>query len=306
MTPDHELMREKILVYEDLDPAERREADQHLEGCEECRNLLAELRRIERLGGREAALPAGGPDRAFATGFAHRADARASLLALEARIEAAGSASAALGAMREPAGALAEPAPPRREIRSGPKPAPISRYLDSARRRWLSVLIPAAAAAALAIVTLWPRPAGEPRLLSGARVLPVSGMRGAGPGWHTGDAFAIELSLTAPSRVVVFHVDPNGAVALLHPEDPAAPIEPSPSGTLRLPPPGMEWRLEPPEGSETFLIAATKHPALDLAAVLEQAQALDAADREARVHAVRLLLEHRIGSVTVVDLRHEP
>ena len=69
-----------------------------------------------------------------------------------------------------------------------------------------------------------------------------------------------------------------------------------------------EWTFEGEPGLETFLVAASRRADLPLAGIAEEAAAATSAmiEREARVRAVKAILESRVGPVQVIEATHLP
>jgi hypothetical protein len=286
MTHNHDHLRELVLVYEELEPEEKRLADSHLGECADCASLLAKLQRLERASDLRGAVPE--LDR-VRLGTAERAAAEASLAALRARV--------ALPATAAP----------------GTAPSPATRPRSAAAALWewahrAPVLVRLAPALAVLLVAwlLWPRPPIAP-LLRGAELARYSGMRGeAGEGFRTGEAFVLRLELAAPARPVVYHVDPEGRIDLLYPGPGEAAPALVPAGAVTLPPEpsGIEWRFEGTPGAETFLVAAARTdrplPRLD------SLRTLPSGSREARIRALASSIEREIGPVRRLEATHRP
>jgi hypothetical protein len=82
MSQEHERRRRQVLMLEDLDGVERERADEHLESCASCRRLRERLLAAEATG-REFARPPSGDDPLGGLSELERAQARASLAALQ-------------------------------------------------------------------------------------------------------------------------------------------------------------------------------------------------------------------------------
>ncbi len=320
MTPSHEEWQELILAYEDLAPEERAQAGEHLAACATCRALLARLQEIERAPGPLGSLPdlAGAAQRLTPE---EAREAAASLAAMRQRLglsahdaRAAGAALRARGWLRPLEAAL----------------RPLGTLLS--RRSAPRLLIPVAAAAALIVVAmrLLPQPGpgvhdlqlipaatlrGDERSAgreSGASVTDGRNVATSGERvWRTGESFFLRFTLARDGFPVVFHVDPAGRIALLHPEGPAAALVRVPGGmTTQLPPAssGDEWAFEGEPGSETFLVAVTARARVDLAGLLEEARraAGDSAERDRAVIGLEALLADRLGPVASLSVRHAP
>ena len=130
--------------------------------------------------------------------------------------------------------------------------------------------------------------------------------------WRTGDAFVLRCPIDAPVVAVLFHVDPEGRIALLHPETADGPFPlASAEGPLELPPPesGIQWFLEGRPGTETFLLAFAEEArdfAGVLSAVIGETGASEESDagRAEVVDQLRDLLERQIGTVRVTEIDH--
>jgi hypothetical protein len=163
------------------------------------------------------------------------------------------------------------------------------------------VLVPAAVLALAAILFLRnPEPALGP-----LQVEPVAITRGTeSPGWREGEAFRLRCDVTRPLFPVVFHLDPEGNLALLHPANPAGPFpRSSPEHPIVLPDPnGSErWELTGAGGRETFLLAAWEEPPRDLEALVADLEKIRAGapDPAAAAELVREALEHVADEVRV-------
>jgi hypothetical protein len=292
MRTEHGRLRDLVLTLEELDGDERREAEAHLAACGACRALLDGVRRAEDRARESGTLPDLANAATYRLDEADRQEAEASLRALHER----------LGLER----ASATPArvPPKlhasregRVFRLRPRPA-----------HGAAALV-AAAAVLIAVLTLWPRPAGPPpSLLGDARIAPTSTLRGVQPsGWHTGDAFVLELDLALPASLVVFHVDPSGRITRLHPGGTGVEPERRPAGRVTLPTAetATEWRFEGETGAETFVIAAIARPDRAREA-LAAGDAVAPGTRAERLRALQAALEKPSGAVRTIEVRHEP
>jgi hypothetical protein len=287
MTTDHDALLELVLGYEELDDAARARADAHLATCAACREALDRVRRFEH-GARSLAPPAGFDLPAPAPDAALHAEAERSLAALRARLGLDAEAVAQ------------EPPRPRAVVVPAPRRVP----------RWVHVLAPAAAAAAVVVFALWPRPAAPPPTVHGLAIAPWSGTRGPQDGlWRTGDAFVLRFRLDRPARIAVVHVGPDGHATLLHPGEGEAALPGYAAGDVQLPDPAADvvWRFEGEPGAETFLVAIAESrdvPVRDLAAAV---RALDPrGERDARVRDATALLEKSVGPVRSIEVRHRP
>lgn len=307
--PTHDQLERLILGYEALDAPDRERADAHLASCASCWELLAALQRAEQGARLTGSVPPLDDPRLAQLDPALRSEAEASLASLLVRAGGAGVADGrAEGAAQASPAGLAPPRAPRPAAgeTASVRPGAGRSLRLPPRRRWAALFVPAAAA--VIAVLLWPRPAQEPALLPGARLVPGTSYRSQpSDGLRTGDAFALEFELTRPAPVALVHLDPEGRVSLLIPGD-AALSERFPAGRHRVPSDSaaVEWRLEGSGGRETFLLAASDRelPSGDaLRAALER---LPAAPRAERVRAARELLERRVGLVQVVEVEHRP
>ncbi|NOT35657.1 MAG: DUF4384 domain-containing protein [Candidatus Eisenbacteria bacterium] len=283
MRSDHVAWRERVLAYEESDASERAAIDTHLSECANCRTMLQALRDRE--------------SRAFSTGQLPvepleliGADAEAEQLSANRLVE------------------LLAPPIERQRFR------PASQASNGARTprrlpRWVW-LVPAAAAAALAVVFM-AGPGRErhsiPRIESLA-VAHASLMRGANAAeFHTGDAFHLRFRLTAPGTPIVFALDEAGTAELLYPAI-GVPARRFAAGDVVLPDSVSAeiWTLSDPPGRETFLAGALRDPAPDLTSLqAELARSTGAAtDRAARLHAARDLLERHADSVSEITVSH--
>lgn len=298
MDPTHDPLERLILGYEDLDDGDRARADAHLAGCAACRDLLAALQRVEREAKPQGSLPPLEDPGLVDPALRREADASLERLLAGVGASAPRSGAAAVPGRTPPVPSLeaevAAPAGPARVLRM------------PWRRRWAMTLVPAAAA--VIAVVLWPRPAHEPALMPGARAVHGTQYRGDGAaGFRTGDDFALEFELARLAHVAVVHLDPAGEVALLYPGTGTAP-QILPAGRHRLPADtaAVAWRLEPPGGRETFLIAAAERGLPSSEALTAALAGIAAGPRDARVVAARELLERRAGAVQTIEIEHGP
>lgn len=286
MRPDHATLRERVLAYEELDPAERAEADAHLQSCASCRELLHALQSRESLARTEGRLPPGPVS-----------------LAVEDATDERASVERLLRKLSPPVGA-ATPRPAERAEPSAARPRPARSRIPP----W-AWAVPAAAAA-LAIV-FWGgpgrEPIGAPRLESLA-VEHASAMRGSSDqDFHTGDAFSIRFQLTAAARPIVVAVGDSGAAEVLYPAG-GSPARLFAPGIVVLPDmsAGEAWTFAGPPGRETFLAGSLRGAAADLGFLrseLARATAT-AADRAGRVRAARVVLEKHADSVGEITVSH--
>lgn len=296
----HDTWVELILAYEDLSAEERTRADLHLATCEGCRLMLSRLQAAERTAAQSGALPSLHDRAAYEMSASEEQQARASLAALREQLGVP---------------ALAPPAPPTAEVLAPRR---------SGWRRWMTwTLVPAAAAAVVAVLLLVLGP-GEVGMCPGdLQLVAVSGLRAgetlAGratvpvdgvmlPVWHTGEAFRLRFALAAPGYPVIVHVDPAGRAALLYPVEASEPPARFPAGaSIEVPtrPSEGEWMFEGQTGPETFLVAVqeTNPGWADLAAALESLSPT-AGGRAAVVDEARAWLKRRVGPVSEIAVMH--
>jgi hypothetical protein len=123
-------------------------------------------------------------------------------------------------------------------------------------------------------------------------------------GWKEGDAFRLRCDVTRPMVPVVIHLDPQGAVALLHPTTPDGPfLLSTPEAPILVPDPaGPErWELTGPAGRETFFLAAWEEAPVKLGELVAGLQEISAAapDAPARVERIREALEDAADEVRI-------
>lgn len=279
MEPDHPLWRERVLAYEDLEPDERAEIDAHLATCASCRELRRAL--LER---ETAARPEGA-------------------LELEGAALAPDDETAAAASLER---LVAKLRPPSR--------APLPLDAARRRRRTLTWLVPAVAAAAAAFVAVFVhelRQPGTPApLLHDLSVAPASGPRGSRPAaFRVGDAFVLRFQLARPGIPLVVVVDEAGTTLLLHPTDrrsarvlPAGPVvlPDSASGEL--------WTFSGAPGTDTFLAAGVAERQLDLPRLQAELARIDAlpGPRTARADSARAILARHAGPVQVIEVPYGP
>ncbi|MEN8007406.1 MAG: DUF4384 domain-containing protein [Candidatus Krumholzibacteriota bacterium] len=222
-----------ILAYEDLDTEEKKQADKILAERPDLRQRLESLRNLESA----AAASFEFDEEAFwaAEGLAP-GDAE-----LQQR---------SLTDLRESLGLTVKP----------------SGGFWKRGRTGLSLMIPVAAVLALLLILPVFRDGSE--LIRDLSVQPVAldtgGSRSGTDTRHqpgvlrSGEAFALDFHLNEDAYVLVFHVDPQGAVSLVHPASPSAPPAVIAAGEIRFPDPesGDKWILEGGAGIETFVVAA--------------------------------------------------
>jgi hypothetical protein len=292
----HPQWRDLILCHEDLEGAERAEADGHLAACPECRALLERVRTVERTERPRGQLPP--LDAAATLAPPLRDEADQSVRLLRQRLGLAEMASARAGDLHRIV----------RLRRLTERGVPLRR-----------LAMPLALAAGLALLALVARFGREAEAVHGLRVLPYAGDRGSADStgtsprvsWRTGDAFVLAFDLTHPAYPVVFHIGPAGEVSLLHPADPTAEVPRLPAGRgLELPLAEAEetWTLEGSPGTETFLIAAANRADPPVEGVLSRAQVLAGELLPRRDLLSRLvdLLGSELGPVQSVEIEHLP
>jgi len=264
---------DRLLAGDELDQADRRILEEALQNAPAARELLERVRRIERSPGPAGELP---ELAALRVSTSEAAEADRSLRALLLRV---------LGEI--PAAA---PVAPRTGWRGR-----IAGWLRP------SVLVPAAVLGLAAFLFFRTPDSG----LGPVQIEGVALTRGAdSPGWKEGDAFRLRCDVTRPLVPVVIHLDPQGAVALLHPATPEGPfllstpeepiLVPDPAGTER-------WELTGPAGRETFFLAAWAEAPADLAELVAGLQEISAAapDAPARAERIREALEDAADEVRV-------
>jgi hypothetical protein len=299
----HDEWLELILAYEELSPEEQARADAHLASCEGCRTLLARLQAVERQAVLPGELPPLENESAYRLSAAEEQPAQASLADLRARL------------------GLAEQATPRAS-----EPAAATSFVARLRalrgfRPWM--LAPVAAAAGVLVLFLLPGPRDEGVQVHDLGLVAVSGVRGEGAPaeqgisptpvsrtiWRTGEAFRLRFRLAEAGYPVIVHIDPKGRVALLHPEEAAAPLTRFPAGaTIELPSPDSdsEWTFEAETGPETFLVAAATIDGFSLPGLMAALESLPQATnaRTELVERARELLAERVGPVTDIEVTH--
>jgi len=270
---EHAGIQRLVLVSEDLHGDERATADAHRNDCATCRTLLDQVRRIES-GARLAGELPTFDDRATAS-ESDRAEARSSLKKLMKRPELAGPLP------------VVEPLAP-------PESSPL--------RRWLLV-VPAAVVVAVVAIALWSRTATDSVLRAGTRVVHAGPTAASLPEqFTTGDAFAIELELTHPSRVMVAHLPPGGAATMLVPDSgELAPV--LPAGRQRIARSGnARWTFTGPPGRDAFVVVAFEGWGSDVEALRAELGKLSRAPAGSRVALARRRLTGRWGPVQVVEV----
>ena len=287
----------RALEYEDLPAEDRREIDGWLAERQDLLEILTRLRAIESGGGPRGSFP----DLAsLQVPQELRAEADASLRMLRRRI-----------AERR---AVAETVPgPAAAGEEGPS------WMDRLRA-FLSppVLVPVGAVAVILLVMQLSQrgPAGS--AVGELMAHPASQTRGVDSSedrnragdrtWKTGDAFFLQCSIERPVVPVLFHVDPQGVVTLLHPEDPADLPAVFPGGRpLEFPAAAgdEEWVLEGDPGVETFLLA-TSPEAPDLGALMRRVDRIGPGSRERVVRDLEALLGGEFEDVRRTEIEHVP
>jgi hypothetical protein len=286
---EHQTWEDRVLGWEDLDPAQREALDRHLGDCPVCQRLRAQFQKHERAPGPRGEIPLTGLEPM--TGKEERA-ATASFEALAKRL-GVGYGTRAAARLRH--GSDMEPTPPRAGMLS-----------------WRRLAIPlAAAATVLVVAALGPWFAHE--TIQDLRLAPAGarGIDGATPpaAFHTGDAVVLRFVLARTGRPVVIRVDAGGSPELLHPASESTPIPILPPGPVELPD-DMDWTLSGEPGDETFLVALPPGTAdVDLPTLmkeLETAATRSSSDRGAKLRAIAALLDRRFGDVAEISAAHLP
>jgi hypothetical protein len=270
---EHAVIQRLVLVSEDLHGDERATADAHRNDCTTCRTLLDQVRRIESGARLAGELPPF--DDVTAVQLSAGAGARRSLKKLMQRPELAGPLP------------VVEPLAP-------PEPSPL--------RRWL-LWVPAAAVVAVVAVGLGAHPATDSVLRAGTRVVHTGTTVASSPEeFTTGDAFAIELELARPSRVMVAHLLPGGAATMLVPESgELAPV--LPAGRQQVGESGNpRWTFSGPPGRDAFVVVAFDGWGSDVEAMRTELKKLASAPEDSRVELARRRLTGRWGPVQVVEV----
>jgi hypothetical protein len=187
---------------------------------------------------------------------------------------------------------------------AGPLPVvePLAPPEPSPLRRWL-LWMPAAAIVAVVAVALWPRPATDSVLRAGTRVVHAGATVASSPEeFLTGDAFAIELELARPSRVMVAHLTPGGSATMLVPESgELAPV--LPAGRQRIAESGNPlWTFSGPPGRDAFVVVAFEGWGSDVEALRAELGKLARAPEGSRVELARRRIAGRWGPVQVVEV----
>ena len=230
---NHEEMERLILAYEELDGEEKRRADEILAERPDLRERLESLRNLES---------------AAAASYPFDEEAFWAAGGLESAEVAAERRS--LADLRESLGLTVKP----------------GGSFWKRGRTGLSLLIPVAAV--LAFMVVMPLFRDDPSLIRDFSVQPVAldagGTRsGTGtqfePGvLRSGEAFALDFHLNEDAYVLVFHIDPRGAISLVHPASASGtPVVTAGGGDIRFPNPesGEKWILGGQAGTETFVLA---------------------------------------------------
>jgi hypothetical protein len=300
MNDDHARWRRLVLSLDDLEGEQQAAAQAHLRGCPECVVLLQRVREHERA---PAQLGAWG---AAAFGAADAAQAAAELSSRE-RAQAEASLTDLRARFQQH---------PEQQPRAVPSELPVRRSapwhrMPAPARRWWVWAAPLVVAAAGIVMLVTPR---NGSLVTGSlQVIAVGIDRAVDQAprtqWRTGDAFALRFQLRRPAYPLVFHVDPNGAIALLYPADPGRLAQlPLRAGANVLPEPGTDerWVLSGEGGTETFLLVAPRTRPSALGGLIERLQRLPdpGASHADRTAALRRALEREFGRVTVAEARH--
>lgn len=222
-----------VLAYEELDEDEKRQADEFLAERPDLRRRLESLRHVENA----AADSFPFDDEAFWTA----GDLAPGDVAAQQQ---------SLAVLRESLGLTVKPG--------------VGFWKRG--RTGLSLLIPVAAI--LAFLVVMPVFRGDPSLIRDLSIQPVAldagGMRsGTGtqlePGvLRSGEAFALDFHLNEDAYVLVFHIDPRGAINLVHPASASGTMMVTRGGgIIRFPAPesGDKWILGGQAGTETFVLA---------------------------------------------------
>ncbi|GJM45498.1 MAG: hypothetical protein DHS20C21_23400 [Gemmatimonadota bacterium] len=265
---------DEVLSYDDLAPEERTTVDETLREHASARALLATVRQIEANPGPLGELPEGvdgAPD----------TEAAASLKRLEERVrfEAMGRAD------------------DRRATRRISAP--------------FHYLLPAAAAALLLLTLGSPIQDSPPGPVSRVEVRHTELVRGSAPEseWRTGDGFVLQIQLERPAFVVLVHVDPQGKLSILDPEDGVGPARQHDAGSVQFPSADDEWFLDGNPGTETLLVASTdvsSGPAPESARWSGKllAPASERRSREDVVADAMRILRNHFRAVERTDLQH--
>lgn len=271
----HAGLQRLVLVSEELHDSELATADAHRNECVTCRTLLEQVRRIEVGARLRGALPPLDDDAAVVSS-AH-AEARHSLAALMKRPELRG------------------PVP---EVIPLPPPEPSMPPL----RRWL-LWVPAAAMIAVVVAALGSRPTTESVLRAGTRVVHAGPtVASSPPEFATGDAFAIDLDLVRPSRVMIAHLQPGGGATMLVPASgELAPV--LAAGPQRIGEAGNPvWTFTGPPGRDAFLVIPVEGWGSDVDELRQELRKLGRAPEDSRVELARRRIADRWGPVQVVEV----
>jgi hypothetical protein len=288
----HELL-DLVLAYEDLGEAQRRRIDEILAGDEQLRRQWQRIREIER-----AAL---GPLPESEGDFW-----AVETLPPDAEAAARDSYAQLREALRR---APEQPAIPLGTVRSE----------TPWWRRWQKggrlLLVPAAAV--LALLLLLPLRHAEKTLLQDLSVVSVqlaptadrSGDVSATGVLTSGQAFALRFFLEDDAYVVIYHVDPVGAMDLVFP----ASVDRTPPRLLgnrnhSIPDAasGENWILGVETGQETFIVGASSDWRPDFGELLPSLTSGMPAqtDREKTVAELQARLKARMPHVQRIDLSH--
>ena len=285
---------DSVLAYEDLDAAERLEADRYLAIHPELAAQLHRFRDAERAARQE--VPAVTND-GFWTDHRLSTEEEAQCRDSARRIRtslAAGDRSAA-------------PAVSTNSVSSRR-----SWNLFQVNPRWLLPV-----AAVLALIVIGPQLARREAILTGLTVdtvaVTTAGTRSADLAplaagtLRTGDAFVLAFDLKADSYLAIIHVDPLGEVALVYPQDQSRVARLAGGRRHRLPDPDNDekWILGGATGRESFVIATDREtaPLIDELRTSLAASTEDL-DRSAVLVAVRELLDATWDQVEFIEISH--
>jgi hypothetical protein len=199
-----------------------------------------------------------------------------------------------------------------------PTPKP-ERAKPSWWQDWRSAALLIPAAAVLVFLLIQPTRDAERILLRDLAVEAVATVsepsrtgtaRTVGPGvLATGQAIALRFHLEQDAYVVVYHVDPAGAVQLVFP--PGANMEPplltGGTGHVIPDPSGDEsWILGTRTGQESFLVGvnSTRRPDSADLALSEPQPTADMRDRESIVADLMATISARMDQVQRIDVQH--